>query len=221
MGPSQVFVVATPIGNLEDITLRALNCLKEAEVILCEDTRVTHKLLSRHKIEGKWLLSLKEWNAWSLRSLLELTAGKKAVLVSDSGTPAVSDPGAKFIEACKCPVIPIPGPSSAIAAISVSGLGQDGFVFLGFLHKSQGKMKREIKESLALDKAVVFFESPYRILTTLEAVSEIAPNVRCVLCRELTKIHEEILRGTPGEILAKLKSRDKILGEFTIVLQNP
>ena len=194
--------------------------MAKADLILCEDTRVTRKLLSHHKILAKPLYRIKEFNPKSLESLLKLIEGKTAALVCDSGTPALSDPGAKLVGLAQGRITPIPGPSSVTAALSVSGLGRDGFVFLGFLAKSKAKKERELKKALELRRAVVFFESPYRILKTLHLLEEIAPLARCVLGRELTKIYEEILRGTPEEIRQKLANRQKILGEITVVVES-
>ncbi|MBI4669711.1 MAG: 16S rRNA (cytidine(1402)-2'-O)-methyltransferase, partial [Elusimicrobia bacterium] len=213
--PTQIHLVATPIGNLKDITLRALEVLGSADVILCEDTRVTKKLLAFHGIVHKELWRLNE------RFLpIERLTGKKIALVTDSGTPGISDPGARLLNYLldRAPgefqVIPVPGPSASVAAASASGLAANGFCFLGFLPRSKTKMLRELERSLATGLAVVFYESPHRIMETMTAISQNWPGAKTVLCRELTKMYEEILRGRPEKILEELSRKDRLLGEF-------
>lgn len=224
MGETVVFVVATGLGNLQDITLRALDTLKKVEVVVCEDTRVTQKLLSFYQIFGKTLLRLRENVEW-INRFLQRNEGKKIALVTDSGTPALSDPGAQFIwelthqKNIPCQIVPIPGPSATTAILSVSGLGKKGFVFLGFLPRSPTKLIKELSQALSLKRAVVFYESPHRILATLEILAKEFPDLHMMLAREMTKIYEEILRGRPGEILEVLKTRQKILGEITVVVE--
>jgi len=219
----QVFVIATPIGNLQDITLRALETLKTANVIVCEDTRVTHKLLSFHQIPSKPLIRLKENPNW-VRAFAERNAASNVALVTDGGTPVISDPGSRFIamllqEFPTARIIPIPGPSAVIAALSISGLATKGFTFLGFLGRSESKIVKEISRALESKMAVVFYESPHRLLTTIAIIAKHFPQTQVVACRELTKIYEEALRGKPQDVLAQLSSKKEILGEITVVLE--
>lgn len=219
-----LYIIATPIGHLNDLTPRARECLTQADLILCEDTRVTQKLLSHCQIHGKRLLACREKD-WALERLASLIQGKTIALVVDSGTPALSDPGSHLIrraaQIASHRLVPVPGASALTAALSVSGMGADGFVFLGFLPKSRNKINRQIAAALAASDTVVFYESPHRILATLELLATMQPGAPIVLCRELTKWHEEILRGTAREIYKELQGRPRILGEITAVLERP
>lgn len=212
--------------------MRALDALRWADAILCEDTRVTRKLLAAHGIGAKELIRLNERSEKSLEYILNRLQGKNAALVSDSGTPGISDPGRRLIQFlvshlspkpyCLSPrIIPIPGPSACTALLSVSGLGRDGFIFLGFLPRSKGKIRRELSGALATQRAVVFHESPFRILNTLKIIAANWPQVRLAIGRELTKEFEEILRGDPGSLAENLGRRDKILGELTVAMEQP
>lgn len=218
-----LFVVPTPIGNLEDITLRAIRILQEADVVVCEDTRQTMKLLSHLKI-SKQLISFYTQNQLKripqIISMLE--NGKKIALVSDCGTPAISDPGYYLIKEAidkNITVVPLPGACALITALVGSGLTTDSFVFLGFLKKKTGKMKKELEQAKSVQKTIVFYESPHRILKTLETCKEVfGEQTKIVLARELTKKFEEFIRGTIKEVTEEMSARE-ILGEFIILLE--
>lgn len=220
---ASLFIVATPIGNLEDITLRALRVLKEVDLILCEDTRVTKKLLDRYDVT-KPLLSYNEHNhrARAEEAVRELRAGRNIALVTDAGTPAISDPGSRLVAAVvevvsEVKIVPIPGPSAVAAAASVAGFPTDEFVFLGFPPHKKGR-ETFFKNLAAEERTVIFYESPHRIEKTLEALARTAPASRkIVICRELTKQFETVYRGTVGDIAAKLPAGE-IKGEFVVVL---
>jgi len=218
----RLYIVATPIGNLEDITYRAVRVLGEAGVIACEDTRQTRKLLDHYGIQ-KPMVSYHEHNETDRTpELIErLLAGETIALVSDAGMPLVSDPGYRLVHAAVengILVQPIPGPSAALAALAGSGLPSDAFHFAGFLPHKSGQRARLI-ESLADEHAtVIFYEAPHRILEALDAITQVLGDRPVVVARELTKIHEEFLRGTAAEIRSQLESRDAIKGEFTILV---
>ncbi|MFH1369230.1 MAG: 16S rRNA (cytidine(1402)-2'-O)-methyltransferase [Elusimicrobiota bacterium] len=217
-----LYIVPTPIGNLEDITLRAVRILKEVDFIACEDTRQTSKLLNHLGI-SKCLVSFYTYNQLKRipQIINDLSSGKSVALVSDSGTPGISDPGFFLIkEAIKSgiPVVPLPGPCAAVTALVVSGLPSDGFVFLGFLKKKPGKMKKELSAAFNAGKTVVFYESPHRLAKTLETCMEILPaDTEAAVARELTKKFEEVLRGTIAEVSAEVRSRE-IIGEAVVLL---
>ena len=214
-----LFVVPTPIGNLEDITLRAIRILQEVDTVVCEDTRQTIKLLSHLKI-SKPLISFYTQNQLKripqIISILE--SGKNIALVSDCGTPAISDPGYYLIKEAinkNISVVPLPGACALITALVGSGLTTDSFVFLGFLKKKTGKMKKELEQA----KSIVFYESPHRVLKTLEVCKEVfGEETTIALARELTKKFEEFIRGTIKEVLEKFINRD-ILGEFIVLIE--
>lgn len=218
----KLYIVSTPIGNLEDITLRALRILKEVDLIACEDTRVTKKLLSHYQIH-KPLTSYHEHNerekAEELLSLLE--AGQNIAVVSDAGTPGVSDPGYRLVSLVSekgIEVIALPGPSAAVAALSVSGLPTTCFTFLGFLPKSD-KKRRECLESVReYTQTLIFYESPNRIIETLKNMFETLGNRQVSISREITKMFEEILRGEISQVIQILEKRESMKGEFTIVV---
>lgn len=220
-----LFVVATPIGNLEDITYRAVRVLGEVDLIACEDTRHTRKLLDHFKIH-KHLVSYHDHNeiSRSLELVESLKQGKNIALVSDAGTPLLSDPGYRIIHAAidaGVRVIAVPGPSALLSALTVAGQPADSFYFGGFLPAKVSQRKRRLEELRELDSTLVIYEAPHRILETLSDIGEILGNRRVVLCRELTKMHEEVLRGTAEEISAILTQRDAIKGEITLVLGKP
>jgi len=211
-------VCATPIGNLEDVTLRVLRALREADVVLCEDTRHTRKLLERHGIDAK-LLSYHEHNEASrVRELVpRLQAGERIALVSDAGLPAISDPGARLIAAALAAdvaVTVLPGPSAVETALVASGLVADAYSFLGFLPRRE----RDLRALLASlpEAPVVAFESPQRLPATLSALAELSPERPVAVCRELTKLHEEVVRGTAAELRARFASPPR--GEIVLVL---
>lgn len=227
---ADLFIVATPIGNLEDISLRAIRVLKEVDIILCEDTRVTRKLLSRYNIETSVLSYHQHSQLKKVNYIVDLLKkGKNLALVSDSGTPGISDPGNKLIEFLikeniDVSIIPIPGCSALISAASISGFPMDRFTFLGFPphKKKRNKFFEELLRQLVdLKHPVIFYESPHRIIKTLEEISkkskEINFNLQVIVCRELTKKFETIYRGTINEVVKKIKD-DKIKGEFTIII---
>jgi len=224
-----LYIVATPIGNLKDITLRALEVLKEADMILCEDTRHTSRLLGHYEI-SKPLVSYFQHSKLSKVEYIigQLRHGKKVALVTDAGTPGISDPGGQLIKYITCnmeqrgdeiKIVPIPGASAATAALSVSGFPTDKFIFMGFPPHKKGREKY-FKEIAEAKYTVVFYESVHRILKTLNQLI-ITPNLtdrQIVVCRELTKIHETIYRGTAKEVLTKLEQdKSSIRGEFVII----
>jgi 16S rRNA (cytidine1402-2'-O)-methyltransferase len=221
----KLYIVATPIGNLEDITLRALRVLRGADLILCEDTRVTKKLLDRHEIQ-KPLLSYHHHSKLSrIEKIVEhLENGKTLALVSDAGTPGISDPGNILIEHIthnmeqKVEIVPVPGPSAIAALASVTGINMSKFSFLGFPPHKKGRETffREIAEA---KYPVTYFESPHRFLKNLELLEKFKPDAKLVVGRELTKMFEEIKRGDVSEILEYYKKNsDKIRGEFVITI---
>jgi 16S rRNA (cytidine1402-2'-O)-methyltransferase len=218
-----LYLVATPIGNLEDITLRALRVLREeASVIACEDTRQTQKLLDHFGIR-KPVVSYHEHNenTRSTELVERMAAGETVALVSDAGTPLVSDPGYRLVGAAIAAgfrVVPVPGVSAMLAALSGSGLPTDDFRFAGFLPHKAGARRRFLQEAAADRATLIVYESPHRILDSLEDIAQILGERRVVLARELTKIHEEFLRGTAREILETLNSRPAIKGEMTLVI---
>jgi 16S rRNA (cytidine1402-2'-O)-methyltransferase len=217
-----LYLVATPIGNLEDITLRALRILKEADRIACEDTRHTSRLLTRYNIATP-RESYHKFNEENRtpRLLQMLREGKNIALVSDSGTPLVSDPGYELVSACRkegIPVIPIPGPSAVIAALSGSGLPSDSFFFAGFLPARGSPRKRRLEELAGIPSTLILYEAPHRILNSLEDMIAVLGTRKACIARELTKIHEEFIQGTLAELLDLLRARPKIQGEITLVI---
>ena len=223
MNNATLFVVPTPIGNLEDITLRAIRILQEVDTVVCEDTRQTIKLLSHLKI-SKPLISFYTQN--QLRRIPQiisiLESGKNIALVSDCGTPAISDPGYYLIKEAidkNINVVPLPGACALITALVGSGLTTDSFTFLGFLKKKTGKMKKELEQAKSIRKTIIFYESPHRVLKTLEICKEVfGENTRVVLARELTKKFEEFIRGTVKDVIENMSNRD-ILGEFIVLIE--
>jgi 16S rRNA (cytidine1402-2'-O)-methyltransferase len=221
--PGTLYLVATPIGNLEDITLRALRVLRdEVDVIACEDTRQTQKLLTHFEIQ-KRLVSYHEHNesarAQDLISLL--LDGKNVALVSDAGTPLVSDPGYRVVHAAiehNIPVVPLPGASALLAALTASGMPTNAFLFLGFVPQKEQGRRRALEAAAVHEVTLVLYESPHRILETLASIRDIFESRQIVVARELSKLHEEFLRGTAEEIRAGLAARAAIKGEFTIVI---
>jgi 16S rRNA (cytidine1402-2'-O)-methyltransferase len=221
----RLYVVATPIGNLEDITYRAVRVLGEADAIACEDTRQTRKLLAHYGIR-KPTVSYHEHNETERSAELveRMLAGESIALVSDAGMPLVSDPGYRLVKAAvdaAIPVEPIPGPSAALTALAASGLPTDAFHFGGFLPAKAGQ-RLKILTALADEPAtIIFYEAPHRILEALEAIEQVMGPRPIVVARELTKVHEEFLRGTPAEVRTALASRDAIKGEFTLLIGKP
>jgi 16S rRNA (cytidine1402-2'-O)-methyltransferase len=221
-GPS-LYLVATPIGNLEDITLRALRVLKEVDLIACEDTRQTRKLLNHYDIKTP-LVSYHEHNEMTKAAelVVDLEGGAKIALVTDAGMPGISDPGFHLIALAirhHVPVVPIPGASAFLAALVASGLPTDSFRFSGFLPSKSGQRRKLLETVKDSPRTQVFYEAPHRLLETLADVSEVLGNDRhVVVAREVTKIHEEFLRGRAGEILGQLKARGDVKGEITLLI---
>jgi 16S rRNA (cytidine1402-2'-O)-methyltransferase len=216
------FLVSTPIGNLKDITLRALEVLKAADVIACEDTRRTGQLLKRYEISPPRFLSFHEHSGpGRVREIVELLKeGRKVALVSDAGSPLISDPGFPILREVIREGIPfeaVPGPTAVIAALLVSGLPTERFTFWGFLPAKPGPRRRELEEASHLEQTLVFFESPHRIAKVLEEMSEVFGEREAALCRELTKKFEEVIRGTLKE-LAEVFGKKKALGEIVVVV---
>jgi 16S rRNA (cytidine1402-2'-O)-methyltransferase len=219
--PGTLYLVATPIGNLEDITLRALRTLRECDAVAAEDTRHTGQLLKRFDI-SKPLLSCFQFNeARRSEQILErLRAGQKIALVTDAGSPGISDPGERVVRAAIAAglrVEPVPGPSALVAALTASGLPTDEFHFLGFLPHKSGQRRRELERLKTISGTLVLYESPYRIEKLLTELNEVFPGRQVVLAREITKKFEEYLRGTPSELLALLKQRS-LKGEFVVLV---
>ena len=214
-----LYVVATPIGNLEDISARALRILGEVDLIAAEDTRTTRKLLTRYGLHVR-MVSLFDANVRRRipQLLKELDEDKQIALVSEAGTPVISDPGALLVRAAAeagHTVTPIPGPTAIAALLSVAGMPADKFTFLGFLPRKAGQRRRLI-ESIAMQSwPTVLYESPYRIIVTLEAVREVLGDRHVVIGREMTKLHEEIFRGTLTEAIEHFQ---KPRGEFTVAV---
>lgn len=234
---SILFIVSTPIGNLEDITYRAVRILNEADLVLCEDTRVTRNLLDHYDIKTPMMSYHQHSGGAKIKKIISFFEdGKDLALVTDAGTPGISDPGNELIEVIlksagvenfqTVQIIPIPGPSALTAAVSIAGVSADEFVFLGFLPHKNGRQKklREIADS---DRAVVFYESKHRIIKTLEQLHELIVEAEAfsssrserqiVVCRELTKIHETVYRGSIWDVLEMVKG-DSVKGEYTVVM---
>jgi 16S rRNA (cytidine1402-2'-O)-methyltransferase len=220
-GKGTLYIVSTPIGNMEDITLRALRILKEVDLIAAEDTRRTGLLLKHLGIEAS-LTSYFEGNELKKREfiLAKLKEGKKVALVSDAGTPGISDPGFRLIQLAienQLPIVPIPGSSAVITALSVSGLPTDAFLFKGFLPHKSKKRRDLLKELENVRETLIFYESPHRIFETLRDILEILGDREIVLTRELTKVYEEIIRGKVSEIFSQIGDRT-LKGEITLVI---
>jgi len=216
-----LYIVSTPIGNREDITLRALRILKEVDLIAAEDTRHTGLLLKHFGIQAP-LTSYFEGNEFKKKEFIlsKLTQGERVALVSDAGTPGISDPGFRLVQAAvesRIAIVPIPGPSAMIVALSVSGLPTDAFLFRGFLPHKTKKRRDLLKELADVRETLIFYESPHRIFETLQDISEVLGDREIVLTRELTKIYEEILRGKVSEIQIQIGGR-KLRGEITLVI---
>ncbi len=220
--PGTLYVVATPIGNREDITLRALAILQEADLIAAEDTRKTRRFLASHKITSS-LISYHEHNEEDRTPKLiqKLKQGISIALVSNAGTPTVSDPGYRLIETAisqKIGVVPIPGVSAATAALSVAGVPTDTYVFAGFPLRKKGKRLRQLKELAVEHRTLIFYESPRRLLSLLQEIIEIMGDRWAVLAREMTKVHEEFMRGKLSHLADTLKNRSDIKGECTLLI---
>src|SRR5580765_580660 len=216
-----LYLVATPIGNLEDITLRGLRILKEADQIACEDTRHTQKLLNHYNIK-KTLVSYHEHNELTRAPelVVAMERGAQIALVSDAGMPLVSDPGYRLVTLClrhHIPVIPIPGPSALLAALSASGLPNEEFLFAGFLPARSGERRRALERLRIEDRTIIFYEAPHRIEETVAEAAEILGDRPACLAREVTKLHEEFRRGSLAEISASLAEKPA-RGEITLLI---
>ena len=221
---SVLYIVATPIGNLKDISPRAIDILKRVDLILCEDTRVTKKILDYYQIKTSVLSYHQHSKLTKVNYILELLKkGKDLALVSDAGTPGISDPGNKLIHFLTTSselvvkIIPIPGPSAVIAAASICGFSMDKFIFMGF-PPTKKKRKKFFEEIVNSKHPVIFFESPYRIMKTLNELKIINDKLSIVVCRELTKKFETIYRGTIEQVIKEIEG-DTIKGEFVVVVE--
>lgn len=221
-GP-KLYLVATPIGNLEDITLRALRILKEVDLIACEDTRQTQKLLNHYGIE-KRTVSYHEHNEMTRAAelIVDVERGASIALVTDAGMPGISDPGFRLITLAirhHVPVVPVPGATAFLAALVASGLPTDSFRFSGFLPPKRGKRRELLENILGSPRTQVFYEAPHRLLETMQDIVEVLGlNRQVVIAREVTKLHEEFLRGRAGELLERLNEREQIKGEITLLI---
>ena len=224
-----LYIVSTPIGNLEDITLRALRVLKEVDLIACEDTRLTANLLNHYDIkkplisyfEPAWRSGRHDKDKQGKLLVDKLLSGSNIALVSNAGTPLISDPGYKLVNLCveqSIPVRVIPGASAAVSALALAGLPTDKFIFEGFLPKKPSKRRKRLQEISLDDRTIVIYESPYRILKTLSEVKDIFGDRKIVLAREMTKFYEEVIRGSIEEIVKSIGAK-KIKGEITLVIQ--
>src|SRR3984957_4204801 len=224
LGPRPaLYLVGTPIGNLEDITLRAVRVLKEVDVIACEDTRQTQKLLNHYAIATR-TTSYHEHNEMTKSAELvkEMQEGASVALVTDAGMPGISDPGYRLITLAirhRVPVVPIPGASAFLAALVASGLPTDSFRFSGFLPAKRGERRAALDAIKSSPRTQVFYEAPHRIVESLADVVEVLGDARhVVVAREVTKLHEEFLRGRAREVLENLKARDAVKGEITLLI---
>ena len=221
IGSGCLYLVATPIGNLEDITLRAIRILKEADLIACEDTRQTQKLLQHYGIR-KEMVSYHAHNELTRAPelIIKLEQGAKAALVSDAGTPVVSDPGHRLVTLClrhHIPVIPVPGPSAFIAALAASGLPTEEFLFVGFLPSRSGARRKALDALKAEPRTIVLYEAPHRLVETLADAADILGARPAVVAREITKIHEEFLRGNLNDLRDAARKRAP-RGEITLLI---
>jgi 16S rRNA (cytidine1402-2'-O)-methyltransferase len=218
-----LYLVATPIGNLEDITLRAIRVLKQADLIACEDTRQTQKLLNHYGITTP-TISYHEHNeaARSAELVEKLAQGARVAVVSDAGTPGISDPGFRLVSLAVergVPVVAIPGAAAFVSALVASGLPAEAFFFRGFLSPKSAARRRELEQARNSAQTEIFYETPHRIMATLEdLLAVLGPDRRIVVARELTKIHEEFLRGTAAQVLDIVKSRAEIKGEIVLMI---
>ena len=218
----KLYIVSTPIGNLEDITLRAIRVLKEADHILCEDTRVSKKLLDHYEIETPTISYRDQNHQRLLPEILSLLAGgSDLALISDAGTPAISDPGFKLIKQLieeGIDVEVVPGPSSVISALVISGFPTDKFTFLGFLPKSSGKQEKMLQNYLDMDASIIIFESPFRVVKLLESLEKNYTDRYVAVINDQTNMYEQVWRGLPGDLLELLSEIPKLKGEFIVVI---
>lgn len=225
MGDARLSLVGTPIGNLQDASPRVLDTLRAADVLLCEDTRVTSKLLARFDIRVPLVRCDENVMASRVDDVLaRVEAGERVAFVSDAGMPGVSDPGQRLVDAALdrgVRVEVIPGPSAVVCALVASGLAMDHFFFEGFLPRKPGPRRRRLEALLPIPGAVVLYESPHRVAATLEAVAEVMPTRRVALVRELTKVHEEVVRDLAPRLATAIAQRDEVRGECVIVIEGP
>jgi 16S rRNA (cytidine1402-2'-O)-methyltransferase len=219
-----LYLVGTPIGNLEDITLRALRILKEVDLIACEDTRHTQKLLNHYDIQ-KSLVSYHEHNEMTRSSelLIKLEDGVRIALVSDAGMPLVSDPGYRLVTLCvrhKIPVVPVPGPSALLAALAASGLPNEEFLFVGFLPARSAERRRALEHLRIEERTIILYEAPHRVAESIADAQEILGDRPACLAREVTKLHEEFRRGKLSELAVSLAERPA-RGEITLLVGPP
>lgn len=219
---STLYMVASPIGNMEDITLRALKVLESVSVVACEDTRHTGQLLKHFNLSKRCIACHAHNEAESAKGIIALLdRGEDVAYLSDAGTPGISDPGARLAEAVRQaghPVVPLPGANAAVTLLSAAGNVGKSFTFEGFLSPKKGRRRRRLEELVGRGEAFVIYESPFRVVKTLEDVAEVDPAARIVMGRELTKAFEEILSLPVGELVAQLKARPAIKGEFALVV---
>jgi 16S rRNA (cytidine1402-2'-O)-methyltransferase len=217
---AMLYIVATPIGNLEDISGRALRVLGEVDLIACEDTRQSLKLLNHYGLKVS-LIPFHSHNMKNVapRLLEQLKQGKRIALVTDGGTPGISDPGSYLVALARqqdVKIVPVPGPSALSTILSVSGAATGQITFAGFLSPKGGRRRGQLKVLLDRGEGFVLFESPHRILKLLQDMDSFAPERSCLIGREMTKVHEEFLQGNPKKLLTELKGRTKIRGEFSL-----
>jgi 16S rRNA (cytidine1402-2'-O)-methyltransferase len=221
-GRGTLFVVATPLGNLEDLTLRAIRVLGTVGLVACEDTRRTRRLLSSQGITTPATSYFEHNERWKGARILEaLRAGRDVALVSDAGTPGISDPGYRLVRDARAeglPVVPVPGPSAGVAALSVSGLPTDRFLFVGFLPPRPEARRRELESLRDRRETLVFYESPVRVVGCLTDLAAVLGDREAFLCREATKLHEEYVRGRLSELQALLAERAQVKGEIVLVV---
>lgn len=222
MPQGRLYIVSTPIGNLEDITLRALEILKKVDYIACEDTEHSVKLLNHYDIKKPLISYWSEKEKVRAEDIIhKIKAGHNFALITDAGTPGISDPGAVVIARAideDIDIVPVPGPTALITALSISGLNTEEFTFIGFLPVKQSQRRKKLLELSSEKRTLVFYEAPHRILQTLDDMLELFGDRRACVARELTKMFEEILRGSLEEILGKLEE-SKIAGEYVIVVE--
>ena len=222
VGPGVLHVLGTPIGNLEDVTLRALRVMREADLIACEDTRQTQKLLNHFDIRTK-TISYHEHNEMTRAPelVLQLEQGARIALVTDAGMPCISDPGYRLVHLCvrhHIKVVPIPGASAVMTALSAAGLPTHSFYFAGFLPPKQGARRKALQQLSTVPGTLLLFESPHRLVDLLVDVEQVLGNRPIVVARELTKLHEEFLRGRCSAVRGELEGREKIAGEITLLI---
>lgn len=217
-----LYIVATPIGNLADVSERAKEIMRKVELIIAENPAYSKRLFDHLSLSGKKFMQFAEHNEEKqLPIITALLKKQDAILISDAGTPGISDPGFRLVReavAQGIEVSPVPGPNAAIAALSASGLPTDKFVFLGFVPKSEIKLTNELQNYAELEATVIFYESPNRILKTLTIIVNTWPDAKMAVARELTKMHEEFIRGSATEVLEKLKARPAVKGEMTVLI---